>query len=216
MRLRKSHIVVLLIILFSFIFSIILYPSMPEKIASHWNAQGQVDGYMSKFWGLFLMPIIFIGIGLLFLAIPRIDPLKANIEKFINYYDWFIILFFFFMLSVHSQIILWNLGIEISPNILFPIGLGLLFFYVGILCEKAKRNWFIGIRTPCTLSNESVWNKTHKIGGKLFKAAGIIALFGIFFQSYAVFFIMIPVILIVIYTFIFSYFEYQNEVKNNV
>jgi uncharacterized membrane protein len=210
---RKSEITIFGIIILSLIISIYFYPQMPEKIASHWNAQGQVDGYMSKFWGLFLMPFILVGLALLFGAIPRIDPLKANIEIFRKYYDAFIILFFVFMLSIHFQVILWNIGIEISPNVIFPIGLGLLFFYIGILCENAKRNWFIGIRTPWTLSNDVVWAKTHKIGGKLFKIAGVVALFGIFFLNYTLFFILVPVILVAIYTVIYSYREYRKETK---
>jgi len=213
MNIRKSGIIIFGIILLSFIISIYFYPQMPERIASHWNAQGQVDGYLSKFWGLFLMPFVLVGLALLFTAIPRIDPLKTNIEKFRKYYDGFIILFFIFMLSIHFQIILWNLGIEISPNIIVPIGIGFLFFYTGVLCDNAKRNWFIGIRTPWTLSSERVWDKTHKIGGKLFKIAGVIAFIGIFFERYAIFFILVPVFLLAIYTFIYSYFEYQKEVK---
>jgi len=210
---RKSTIAVLVMILFSFVIGIYFYPQMPGKMASHWNAQGQVDGYMPKFWGLFLIPFVLVGLALLFTAIPRIDPLKANIEKFIKYYDGLIILFFIFMLAVHFQVIFWNLGIKISPNTIFPIGIGILFFYIGILCENAKRNWFIGIRTPWTLSSERVWEKTHKIGGKLFKIAGIIAFVGVFFQNYALFFILVPVISFAAYTIIYSYFEYQKEVK---
>jgi len=201
------------IILLSFIVGIYLYPQMPEKMASHWNIQGQVDGYMSKFWGLFLMPFVLVGLALLFTAIPRIDPLKANIEKFRKHYDGFIILLFIFMLSIHFQVILWNLGIKISPNITVPIGVGILFFYAGILCENAKRNWFIGIRTPWTLTSERVWEKTHKVGGKLFKIAGVIAFVGVFFQKYAFFFILIPVILVAAYTIVYSYFEYQREMR---
>jgi uncharacterized membrane protein len=186
---------------------------MPEEMASHWNAKGEANGYMSKFWGLFLMPFILVGVALYFNVIPRIDPLKANIEKFRKYYDGFIILFFIFMLSIHFQVILWNLGVKISPNVTLPIGLGVLFFYIGILCENAKRNWFIGIRTPWTLSSERVWEKTHKTGGKLFKIAGIIVFVGVFFWSYALFFILVPVILVAAYTIIYSYVEYQKEMK---
>ena len=213
MNMRKSEIIILGILLLSLIINIYFYPQMPEKMASHWNAQGQVDDYMSKFWGLFLIPIILIGLALLFVAIPRIDPLKANIEKFRKYYDGFIILFLVFMLSIHFQVILWNLGIKISPNIIVPIDIGILFFYTGILCENAKRNWFIGIRTPWTLSSERVWEKTHKIGGKLFKIAGVIAFVGVFFQSYALFFVLVPVISVALYTIIYSYIEYQKETK---
>jgi len=210
---RKSWIIVLAIILLSFVLSIYFYPKMPEKMASHWNAQGEVDGHLPKCWGLFLIPLILTGLTMLFIAIPRIDPLKANIEKFRRYYDGFIILLFLFLLSVHFQVILWNIGIKINPNAMFPIGLGFLFFYTGILLENAKRNWFIGIRTPWTLSNEKVWDKTHEIGGKLFKIAGIAVFVGVFFQSYVLFFVLVPAILAAIYTIVYSYFEYQKEMK---
>jgi len=212
---RRIEIIILGIILLSFIVSIYSYPQMPEKVASHWNAQGQVNGYMPKFWGLFLAPFILVGLALLFAAIPRIDPLKENIQKFRKYYDGFIILFFIFMLSIHFQIILWNLGIRISPNVIIPISIGILFFYTGVLCENAKRNWFIGIRTPWTLSSERVWEKTHKVGGKLFKIAGVIAFIGVFFQNYALFFILIPAILTAIYAIVYSYIQYQKEIKNS-
>ena len=90
---------------------------------------------------------------------------------------------------------------------------GGLFYYCGILAKNAKRNWFIGIRTPWTLSNEKVWDKTHRVGGQLLKIAGIIALFGVFFPSYALLFIFAPVVLVAAYTITYSYIEYKKEVK---
>jgi uncharacterized membrane protein len=208
---KKTTIIILGILLLSFIVGFYFYPQIPLKMATHWNTQGQVNGYMSKFWGTFFIPFILAGLTLIFIAIPRIDPLKANIEKFRKYYDGFIIIFLIFMLSVHLQVILWNIGIQISPNVILPIGLGLLFFYAGILCENAKRNYFIGIRTPWTLSSDKVWDKTNKIGGKLFKIAGIVALVGIFFRKYALFFVLVPAILAAVYSIIYSYLEYQKE-----
>jgi uncharacterized membrane protein len=186
---------------------------MPEKMASHWNAKGEVDGYLPRFLGLFLFPFIYAGIALLLVTVPRIDPLKANIEEFRRYYDWFIIIFSIFFLSLYLQTILWNLGIQISPSILLPISIGILFFHVGILCEKSKRNWFIGIRTPWTLSSDKVWEKTHKIGGKLFKISGIITILGAFIHQYGFILILMPIISVTIYSIVYSYFEYQKEVK---
>jgi len=210
---RKSEIIAIGIILLSFIIGSYLYPQMPEKMASHWNAKGQVDGYISKFWGLFLMPIISLLIFSLFIAIPKIDPLKQNIEKFRKYYDGFVVLMIAYLFYVYLLTLLWNIGIRFSMIQPLVPAMGILFYYIGILVENAKRNWFIGIRTPWTLSSERVWEKTHKIGGKLFKIAGIIAFIGIFFQDYAIFFILIPVISVAFYTIIYSYVEYQKEVK---
>jgi len=210
---RKSGIIVLGVILLSLIVGIYFYPQMPEKIASHWNAQGQVDGYMSKFWGLFLMPLLSMMLFLLFIAIPKIDPLKHNIEKFREYYDGFVVLIIVYLFYVYLLTIFWNIGIRF--NMVQPLApaMGILFYYIGILIENAKRNWFIGIRTPWTLSSEKVWEKTHKIGGKLFKIAGIIAFIGVFFQRYVLFFILVPIILVAAYTIVYSYFEYQKETR---
>jgi uncharacterized membrane protein len=212
---RKTVMIIFAIVLVSFIISFYYYPQIPNKMASHWNSKGQIDGYMPKFQGLFLMPFILVGLFLIFIAIPKIDPLKTNIEKFRKYYDGLFILFFIFMFLIHLQIILWNLGIKLNPNIIIPIGSGILFFYVGILSKNIKRNWFIGIRTPWTLSSERVWEKTHRIGGKLFKIAGIISFAGVFFQNYALFFILIPIILVSIYAVIYSYIEFRKE-KNEI
>jgi uncharacterized membrane protein len=186
---------------------------MPAQIVSHWNARGEVDGYMGKFWGIFLAPFILLGMALLFILIPRIDPLQANYQRFRSYYNGFFVLLAIFFLVIQLQVILWSKGVQISPNVIFPIAVGLLFFYIGILCEHAKKNWFIGIRTPWTLSNEKVWDKTHRLGGKLFKIAGVLALFGVFFRSLALFFVLVPVILVAVYTMVYSYFAYQKETK---
>ena len=210
---KKITALILAIILLSFALSIYYYPLMPERMASHWNMEGRADGYMPRFWGLFLFPLVLLGLSLLFIAIPRIDPLKANIKKFMKYYEGFIAVFLLFMLSVHLQVILWNLGVMISPNVTLPVGIGLLFFYIGILLEHAKRNWFIGIRTPWTLSSERVWSRTHRIGGKLFKVAAVIVIIGVLFPDYAVYFILVPVLAVVAYTVAYSYSEYQKEPK---
>lgn len=213
MNVRKSEILILGIALLSFAIGVYYYPQMPEQMASHWNVRGQVDDYLPRFWGLFLIPVTLVGLALLFMAIPRIDPLRENIEKFRRYYDGFVILFMLFMIFIYFQTILWSIGIKISPNAYIPIAAGLLFVGAGILIENTRRNWFIGIRTPWTLSSDRVWDKTHRMGGKLFKLAGVIAMVGIFFQSCAVFFVLIPALLVAAYTVVYSYLEYKKEMK---
>jgi uncharacterized membrane protein len=216
MKIRNSEIILWAIVALSFIAGFCFYPHMPQKMATHWGCGGQVDGYMSRTIGVFLMPLVLTGVVLFFIAIPRIDPLRANIEKFRKHYDGFAILLSIFLLALHLQMLSWNIGIEISPNKTMPIGLGILFFYIGIICENVKRNWFLGIRTPWTLSNEIVWEKTHKIGAKLFKAVGVITFLGFFFSRYAVLFVIIPVLLAALYTIIYSYIEYRKVQKSDI
>ncbi len=211
---KKISISILVIILLSFVIGIYLYPQMPETMASHWNSRGEVDGYMPRFWGVFLMPIVSFVILLMFLLIPNIDPLKKNIQKFRKYFDWFILLLMIFLFYIHGLSLYWNLGNVFNMTVMILPALGILFYYIGILTENAKQNWFIGIRTPWTLSNKKVWDKTHKIGGKLFKIAGVIALLGLLLPDYSMWLILAPILALVIYVILYSYLEYQKQTKH--
>jgi len=206
---RKTTIIIIALLILSLLASIILYPQMPEQMVSHWNAEGEPDDYMSKFWGLFLMPMILLVMVLLFLAIPLIDPLKANIKKFRNYFDGFIIVLMLFFMVIHAQTILWSMGIMIAPNVVFPIMLGVLMYYIGVMLGHTKKNWFVGIRTPWTLSSELVWDKTHKMAGKLFKIVGFISLFGVFFNKYAIYVAVVPILCVSFYSILYSYLEFK-------
>ena len=210
---RKTNLIFIGLSVFSFVLSIYFYPHVPEQMATHWNSQGEVDGYMPKFWGLFFMPVLITGLAIMFLVIPKIDPKKENIEKFRKYYDRFTVIFVLFMVTVHLQILLWNTGVRISPSAILPVGTGVLFYYIGTLVENAERNWFIGVRTPWTLSSDRVWKKTNRLGGKLFRAAGIIAVFGAVFSEFAFLFIIIPVLFAAGFTVVYSYVEYHKELK---
>lgn len=210
---RKSEIGVLAIVILSFLLGIFFYPRMPELLASHWNIKGQVNGYLPKFWGLFLMPAISTFLLLLFVLIPKIDPLKENIAKFRRYFDTFVLLIIIFLFYLYLLTIFGNLNFRFNLVQLLVPALGILFFYTGILVENAKRNWFIGIRTPWTLSSDQVWEKTHQLGGKLFKAAGVIAFLGVFFQNLAIYFVLVPAVGVSLYMIVFSYFEFQKEAR---
>ena len=210
-KIRKAEFVVIGLVVCSFLIAFHFYAQAPEMVASHWNSKGEVNGYLPRFWGAFLVPFALLGLVLLFLIIPKIDPLRGNIERFRAYYDGFVIIFCLFMLSIQVHGVLWNQGVKVSPNIVLPIGLGLLFYYLGVLMGHAKRNWFIGVRTPWTLSSDRVWDRTHRIAGVLFKIAGVLTLFGVFFQQYIVLFIALPVLFAVLYTSVYSYMEYRRE-----
>lgn len=210
---RKVTAAIIGLVLFSFILSIYFYPHVPDQMATHWDSQGEVNGYMSKFWGSFFMPLLITGLVILFLVIPKIDPRKENIEMFRKHYEGFRLVLIIFLVLVHLHILLWNTGTQISPNAVIPLGIGLLFYYAGVLTENAEQNWFIGIRTPWTLSSEKVWKRTNRLGGKLFRIAGITAFSGVFFPEYAIYFILVPAVIVVVITVVYSYLEYKKELK---
>jgi uncharacterized membrane protein len=211
MPVPKREIIILLIILVSIAVSLYAYPIVPEQMASHWNADGQVNGYIPKLVGLALMPVISIGAFLLFLVIPRIDPLRRNIAKFRAYFDIFIVMMMLFLLYLHGILVLANIGFAFNMMQVIAPALAVVFYYCGVLIDHAKKNWSIGIRTPWTMSSERVWNETHRRGGKLFKAAGIITLLGAVLPNYAIFFVLVPVIAVIVYTFVYSYVLYQKK-----
>ena len=214
MSTRTTLIIVSILIVTSTLAGLLLWNQLPDPMASHWGVNDQVNGTMSKFWGVFLMPVITIAMLLLFLVIPSIDPLKANIAQFRDYFNSFIALIVAFMVYIYGLTLVWNLGYTSfrMSTAMLP-ALGLLFIFVGVMIGKAKRNYFIGIRTPWTLSSDKVWDETHRVGGKLFIASGALALLGAFFPDYAFWFIMVPVLGTALFTVVYSYILFQREPK---
>ena len=210
---KKILLIILAIILLSFVVAFYFYPIMPGIMASHWDINGHVNGYMSKAWALFFTPSISLFILLLWLLIPTIDPLRDNIRRFRKYFDGFILLMVLFIFYLFSLTIIWNLGFVFDMAYALIPALAAIFYFAGILTENAKRNWFIGIRTPWTLSSDKVWEKTNTRGGLLFKIIGILVLLGLLSPRHLFAIFFLPMMIAVIYLVVYSYFEYKKETK---
>jgi uncharacterized membrane protein len=215
MSTRTTTIIVLIMIAAATLAGLLLWNRLPDLMASHWNINDQVDGYMPKFWGVFMVPLITLGMFLLFLVIPAIDPLKANIAQFREAFNLFIVLIIGFMLYVYGLSLAWNLGytgFRISSAML-P-ALGLLFIFIGFMMRQARRNFFIGIRTPWTLSSDTVWNVTHRVGAMLFIISGALAFIAGFFGGMAAFWmVFVPIIGSTLFLLVYSYVLYRRETK---
>lgn len=216
MTTKSTSIIVLTLIAIALITGLSLWNQLPDQMASHWNANDQVDGYISRFWGVFLMPLITLGMFVLFLVVPGIDPLKANIAQFREAFNLFIALMVAFMLYIHGLTLAWSLGYQdfkMSAAML-PF-MGVLFIAIGYLLRQAKRNFFIGIRTPWTLSSDTVWDKTHRLGSILFMVSGAFAIIGGFFGGMTAFWLMfVPLIGSSLFLMIYSYILYRGEMKS--
>jgi uncharacterized membrane protein len=187
------------------------YPRMPEVVAVHWNSQGVANGYGSRFQGAFLLPIIMLGVAALLLFIPEIDPLKANIEKFRKDFNAFILAFALFFFYLYTLTTLLNLGFQFGLNQFLVPGMGIFIYACGVLLGKARRNYFIGIRTPWTLSSDTVWAKTHLLGGMLFKLSGVISILGILAPKLAILFLVVPLMAASAITIAYSYIVFRQE-----
>lgn len=215
MSTKTTIILVLAMIVAAVIAGSLLWNQLPEQMAFHWNINDQVDGYMPKFWGVFLMPLIVLGILALLIFVPGIDPLKANIAQFRSAFNLFIVLISAFMLYIHGLTIAWSLGyqnFEMSA-VMLPF-MGVLFLFIGYMLRQAKRNFFIGIRTPWTLSSDTVWDKTHQLGSILFMGSGVLAIIGSFMGGvFAFWLFFIPLMGSVLALIAYSYILYRNETK---
>lgn len=211
---NKNQRIIFYILLLMLLLSILVFARMPDRIATHWGISGQADGYSGKAFGLFFMPLFsFILYGIL-VWLPNLDPKRKNIELFRSSYEGFLVLFFLFFFYLHLLTILWNMGMTMSFNQAFAPALSVLFYGVGILLEKAKMNYFIGIRTPWTLANEEVWDETHQKSGIAFKISAIISFFGFFFPNYYIWILLSSVLLASIYSIVLSYYIYKRVTKN--
>jgi len=170
----KSEILPLIIIAIAIISSFYFYANFPEQVPIHWNFKGEVDNYGSRGLAAFLFPGIILGTYLLFMAIPYIDPKKDRYTQFKKVYHLFKNILVLFMAAMYFITSFNALGYNISVAKWMPFMVGVLFIFIGNYMSKIKPNWFMGIRTPWTLSSEEVWNKTHRAGGKLFILGGII------------------------------------------
>lgn len=212
---KTTNLILSLLIVAVFAAGAYVYPNLPDQIAVHWNAAGEADGFAGKFWGTFLFPLTMLFLLALYFVIPRIDPLGKNFQKFIGQYNSFWVCMMIFMGYIFGLQTAWNLGKEFDFGKAIIIAVAALWFAIGAAIENSKRNWFFGIRTPWTISSDKVWDKTHKLGGKLFKFSAILVLLaGIFLKgAMLITAILIPSILTAIWTIAYSYLEFKKTNK---
>lgn len=163
-----------------FLIAFLAYPQMPDPMPTHWNAAGVPDGYGSRLVGVFLVPITTLGIYLLFLVLPKIDPRRANYDRFADTYRFFRTLFILFMLFVLviTLAAVYRPGYRLNSSLMY-VGTGFLFAALGNYLPRVRSNWFVGIRTPWTLSSEEVWQATHRLGGQVMVVAGILVVLSV-------------------------------------
>lgn len=129
-----------------------------------------------KWPGAFLMPAFGLGLWLLFRVLPRLDPRRANYERFEPTYWTVANVVLVFLALVHVLSLGTALGWSIDVPRVILVALGSLFVALGNYLPRVKPNWSMGIRTPWTLDSDQVWRNTHRLGGKTFVAAGLVTI----------------------------------------
>lgn len=210
----KSETIPLLLTAASFVLAFYFYAHFPDRVITHWDFNGQPNGFSGKFAGAFLMPFVLLGIYVLFLALPLIDPKAERYRDFAKVYRFFKTAIMLVMFAVFVASGLNNLGYPVSINRWIPIIIGLLMIVMGNYMGKIKQNWLMGIRNPWTLSSENVWNKTHRLGGWTFMIFGLLIIISPFLpKTLGIAAFALGVVLIVFGTTIYSYLIYRKEKK---
>ncbi len=205
----KKEIAPLALILLMFIVGAYFYGSLPDKVPTHWNAQGEVDAWSSKKFAVFFFPLLTIGVWFLMAFVPLIDPLRKNYEKFATAYYVLRLAFVIFFALLYFYTLSSGLGLKHDIRFFIIPFMGLLFIAIGLALPRMKRNWFVGIRTPWTLQSEQVWNKTHKLGSRVFILMGLLSAFSVFAGDYSFFVFLVIILIGAFIPVVYSYIYYR-------
>ena len=210
----KEESVSLVCIAMMFVLGLVLKPYLPEMLPNHWNIYGQVNGYIHKSYGVFFMPFVTLGVYLLLLALPKLDPRAENYIKFSNVYQRLKLMFVLFFVLLYFATLSFAMGWIKDITKIMILLISFIFMLLGNYFGKIRQNYFVGIKVPWTLADEEVWNKTHRFGGRLWVLSGLLGVIGIIIPApYSVVPLFSAIFLSTIITIIYSYLIYKTKEK---
>jgi uncharacterized membrane protein len=174
-RTWRGELVQLVPIAAMFVAAALCWSYVPDRMAVHWNLQGEADGFGGKFSGLLLVPLVSLGVYLLTLLLPLFDPGRANYQNFAGAYNAIRISISLLLAAIYAVGVLVALGYRVNMTTAVGLAVDVLFIVLGNVMGKIRPNWFVGVRTPWTLSSKLSWTKTHRLAGWLFIAMGLLA-----------------------------------------
>ncbi len=145
-------------------------------VAVHWGIDGKPNGYARGGFGFFVIPAVAAAVTLLMAVVPHIEPRRFNLAASAKFYvaGWIGAML---LTALAQAVIVTNaLFRPIDGRAAITAALSVLFIVMGNYFGKTRSNFFAGIRTPWTLSSDLSWEKTHRLGGRLFIATGAITL----------------------------------------
>lgn len=169
---KATLIVTTLVMLLPMLIGLLLWKQLPDPMPSHWDINGEIDGWSSKAFAVFGFPALLLGIHWICVIASCADPKAANYTpKMFTLVLWICPVL---GLVLNSMVYAAALGYQLSVEIIMPLLVGLMFIIVGNLLPKCRQTYTMGIKLPWTLSNEENWNKTHRFGGKVWVIGGVI------------------------------------------
>jgi uncharacterized membrane protein len=151
-----------------------VYTRLPETMAVHWDLDGNPNGWMPRAVGAAFGPVMILLLGFLMRVVPRIDPRAENYARFGEAYEVIVASVLVLMLVTHGIMLAIALGYHVSVVRVVPALVGVLFVVIGNMMPLVRPNWWFGIRTPWTLSNDRVWTRTHRLAGFCMTGGGLL------------------------------------------
>lgn len=199
-----------LVVLLPIAAGLLLWDRLPERMATHWGMSGTADGWSGKAFAVFFMPLFLLALHWVCIAATAADPKnKGQSRKAMGLVFWIVP-----VLSLFANGVIYAaaLGCEVGFTTLFPAATGLLFLVIGNYFPKYKHNYTLGIRIKWTLESEDNWNATHRFGGKVWVAGGLLMMLSVFLPKAAapIAFIVLLTLMAVIPT-VYSYLYYRRQ-----
>jgi uncharacterized membrane protein len=210
------NILIWTIIAIQIVIAVYGFAVLPDTVPIHWGANGQANGYGPKWMGTFLYPLTSIGIYVLVWVLLAAGPrLGGRQSTTANLKVARIVLagIMLFMLVIQLVTIAESLSVGFDMTMVVMLALSLLFIFLGNYMGKIRRNFWMGIRTPWTIANAVVWERTHRLGGWLFVAVGLIGIPCSFIPSLRLWGILVPIIAVSIFLYIYSYVCYRQQTQ---
>lgn len=195
-----------------FLLAAISWDSAPDEIPVHWDLSGRADVYAGRLVGLLLLPLLALGMYFLLLIMPRLDPKRANYEYFSGAYLIVRTVIIVILAGLYLLVNLAAYGRQPDILLVVPILIGGLLIVAGSVMGKLRPNWFVGIRTPWTLSSRLSWRKTHRLGGWLFVAVGFVfVVAGVASSTTAFVLALILLIAVTVWLVVYSYLVWRGD-----
>ena len=174
MKNKFTIIITSVIVLIPMLVGVAFWDALPEQVAIHWGASGEPDGWCSKAFAVYALPLIMVALHWACLFATRFDKKNRNQNpKMMNITYWLVPA----VSWVASGMTYADaLGEDIDVIRLLPIIMGALFLLIGNYLPKCTPNRTVGIRIKWTLADEEIWNATHRFGGKVWFIGAIVIL----------------------------------------
>lgn len=213
-RYRYASPLIIAIIAVQALVAIVSYPFLPPMIPSHWNIAGQINAYAPKLQVVALPPLLSIGIFVLLQILLAISPRLGNQNPRANrnVINFILAGIFLFLLIIQLATIAAAFHVAVDIPLITCLAISVLFIFIGNYMGKLRRNFWAGIRTPWTMTNETVWERTHRFGGWLFVIGGLIDVVLSFIPSVRFYGVLGVVLLMALGSVVYSYVVYQRIV----